>query len=145
MELREFPFGNSKPLAKKSEEMCYRIVALIGILIFISYMMFHPLIGNYNNLPTVFIMEHVGSFRYIIYIITFIELIFTTCAQLIFIYGSFYIVWVAHIHYFRLKEYIDTNLHKKYESFEIIQSLYEQDQIYVHLKKCTEFHLLLTR
>lgn len=143
MNMTEFHFGKHKWLAEEAEKNCYRTSLVLGIITSLAYLIFHPFMGNSDKLPTIYLFNYLSDFRIIVHITTFIAMVLIIYVQLIPVYCSFYITWSAQIHYFRLEEYIETNLCKKYNSFDIIESANEQDLIYFHLKKCTHFHLLL--
>lgn len=139
---RGFRLRKYKRLAENNEKFCNRNCTFLGILTGLSYLIFHPIIGKGYKLPWYYFVEKFGVFTHVLLFIAVLPVIY---AQVFPIYYSFYITWSCKIQSIILKEYIETNLCTEYEDFDIIQLDYEQEKIYTHLKKCTEFHLLLKR
>lgn len=144
MKMKEFQIGKNKSLAKKGDKNVYQLIIIVSFLTTLAYMMFHPMIGDYHHHPSFYILERAGKYKVVVHCIIFFQMIFIIYAQLMALYGPFCVSWGQRTHYFRLKEYVETNLCKKY-NYNVIDSKHEQDIIYYHLKMCTKFHLLMKR
>lgn len=145
MEVNEFKFGKTKSFAEQAERTCNLTSIILCIFYFLTLLSYLPFFGDCQNLPTAYLVQKTIGVQIITNFTFVIGFILILYAQFFPILTAFYVAWIAHIHYFRLNEYIDTHLCKKYDNFNIIKSKYEQDLIYFHLRKCAKFHLLLKR
>lgn len=141
--LEDFQLNKYRSIAEKSEKQCHLSCLIFTVFVSSSYLVFHPILGRYDNLPTIYFVEFINSSKIVIHIIVFFLLALTIYTQLFAIFNPFYVVWGIYIQYLKLKEYIDINLCKEYDNFDVINSKFEQDMIYLHLMKCTKFHRLL--
>lgn len=139
----EFQLNKYRSIAERSETQCNITCITFAIFVSISFMIFHPILGNYDNLPTIYFVEVLDASRMAMHTIVFLVFGLTIYTQLFAIFCPFYTIWGVYIHHLRMREYIEINLCKKYDNFEIINSKSEQDMIYFHLKKCIKLHLLL--
>lgn len=145
LELKEFQVHKYRSLAKESERGCYISCSILAILITLSFFIFHPMFGRLQDSPAHYYRRLLEQYNLFIHIPIFIFMILISYFTLFSLLHAFYRAWGMEILFYRLKEYIERHLNKKYYNLNIIDSKSEQDIIYLHLKRCVKFHLLLKR
>lgn len=133
--------------AETSERNCYIACVILSVLVIASNVVFHPMIGSYNNLPTVYFRPYFEYYytRIPLYVLYSFYIFLMTYSILFSLFETYYRLWGAHLLHFRLMEYIHQHLCKEYNTFDIIETESEQDNIYQNLKRCVRFHILLKR
>lgn len=145
LKMTEFHTKKYRPLAEKSERICYCTSLILTIWCFATCMIFHPILGKTDNLPTIYFTRSIDIFGLALHITIFVVMILITYSFSFSIYETFYKAWGAHILHFKLIEYIEENLCRNYEDFDVMNLKHDQEKIYIHLKRCTQFHDLLKR
>lgn len=143
--MKNFYSANHQPQIKKYEINCCWPNLLICLLTIMAYFSFHPFFGDSPNLPLSYIHTFSIYTRIFLYIVIFVEMVILIYMQLIPLCISCYITYILLIYSYKLRNYIKTNLCKKYENFDVIRSTSEQDSVYYHLKMCTKYHQLLKK
>lgn len=141
--MKDFHFGDNEKVAKRSEKYCYLICLVLTIWNCFGYLIFCCFVEDNSKIAAIEIRNHMGDYKIIYQISVIFAMLTLAYIQMIPIYFAFYIVWTAQIHTYRITEYIQKNLCKDYQSFDVINSKEEQDRIYSHLMKITKFHLFL--
>lgn len=143
--LGEFQLNKYTSLAERAEKLCNISCMIFAVFVSLSFLIFHPILGHYCNLPTIYFVDIINISKIFMNTLLFLLFGLIIYMQLFAIFNPFYTISNIYIHYLELKEYIETNLCKHYDDFEIINSEAEQEVIYEHLKKCIKIHLLLKK
>lgn len=139
-----FRYGKYQSQVYLCEKYCYWASLIIGVLTSMAYFSFHPISGNPPDALAYYFINNLPMFLIICMQCTsFIGMITLIYVQLFPLAVSCYIGWSVLIYSYRLKEYIETNLCKEYDSFDYIDSPLEQNSVFYHFKRSTHYHQLL--
>lgn len=145
MEMKDFQFIYHQVLIQKAEKICYGLSCSIVFTCLMTLFLLHPVTGGYQNFPTTFLLKNNANYKVMVYILLLVEGLMLVYAQLIPVCAIMCLGWTGYILHIGLLEYIETNLCRPYEHFNVIESEQEQELIGFHLKQCTKFHRLLRK
>lgn len=143
--LGEFQLNKYTSLAERAKKLCNISCIIFAVFVSLSFLIFHPILGHCDNLPTIYFDEFINIAKIFMNTLLFLLFGLIIYTQLFVIFYPFYTISNIFSYYLKMKEYIETNLCKDYDDFGIINSEAEQEAIYQDLKKCIKIHLLLKK
>lgn len=135
---------NRKAIENYKKLWCIIIIYLTAN-ISLLFILFYPALMDSRKFAIYQFNERPNYFKFLTYLlisIFFPTLVYIQCYVMCCV---FYGLNIINIFNYKLMDYIDQNLCKKYRTLNTIEMASEQIAVSTHLKECAKFHLHLRR